>query len=123
VPTVTYQLLFVLLILAHDRRRIVHVAVTDILRLHGPPNNSATPFLRTARRGICCTTVMPHSRTSRPPSAQCRSTRSSRHRDHRGRTPTSSASLARSDVSASTTRSSSVSQDSSASSRTTSSTT
>jgi putative transposase len=29
VPTVTFRLLFVLIILAHDRRRIVHVAVTD----------------------------------------------------------------------------------------------
>jgi transposase InsO family protein len=29
VPTVTYQLLFVLVLLAHDRRRVVHVAVTD----------------------------------------------------------------------------------------------
>jgi putative transposase len=29
VPTVTYRLLFVLVVLAHDRRRIVHVAVTD----------------------------------------------------------------------------------------------
>jgi transposase InsO family protein len=29
VPTVTNRLLFVLVILAHDRRRIVHVAVTD----------------------------------------------------------------------------------------------
>jgi len=28
VPTVTYCLLFVLVILAHDRRRIMHVAVT-----------------------------------------------------------------------------------------------
>jgi putative transposase len=28
-PTVTFQLLFVLIILAHDRRRIVHVAVTE----------------------------------------------------------------------------------------------
>ena len=28
VPTVTYRLLFVLVILAHDRRRVVHVAVT-----------------------------------------------------------------------------------------------
>ena len=28
VPTVSYRLLFVLVILAHDRRRIVHVAVT-----------------------------------------------------------------------------------------------
>jgi hypothetical protein len=29
VPTVTFRLLFVLAILAHDRRRIVHVAATD----------------------------------------------------------------------------------------------
>jgi hypothetical protein len=29
VQTVTYRLLFVLVILAHDRRRIVHVAVTE----------------------------------------------------------------------------------------------
>jgi transposase InsO family protein len=29
VPTVTFRLLFVLVILAHDRRRIIHVAVTD----------------------------------------------------------------------------------------------
>jgi hypothetical protein len=28
VPTVRFRLLFVLVILAHDRRRIVHVAVT-----------------------------------------------------------------------------------------------
>jgi hypothetical protein len=33
VPTVTLRLLFVLVILAHDRRRITHVAVTD--RPHG----------------------------------------------------------------------------------------
>ncbi len=29
VPTITFRLLFVLIILAHDRRRIVHVAVTE----------------------------------------------------------------------------------------------
>ena len=29
VPTATCQLLFVLLILAHERRRVVHIAVTD----------------------------------------------------------------------------------------------
>ena len=28
VPTVTYRLLFVLILLSHDRRRVVHVAVT-----------------------------------------------------------------------------------------------
>jgi putative transposase len=29
VPTVTYRLVFVLVLLAHDRRRVVHVAVTE----------------------------------------------------------------------------------------------
>ena len=29
VPTATYSLLFALVILAHDRRRVMHVAVTD----------------------------------------------------------------------------------------------
>jgi len=29
VPTATYRLLFVLVILAHERRRVVHVAVTE----------------------------------------------------------------------------------------------
>jgi len=29
VPTATYRLLFVLVIIAHERRRVVHVAVTD----------------------------------------------------------------------------------------------
>jgi hypothetical protein len=29
VPTVTFRLLFVLVVLAHNRRRIVHVAVTE----------------------------------------------------------------------------------------------
>jgi hypothetical protein len=29
VPTATGRLLFVLIILAHERRRVVHVAVTD----------------------------------------------------------------------------------------------
>jgi hypothetical protein len=29
VPTLTYRLLFVLVILAHERQRIVHVAVTN----------------------------------------------------------------------------------------------
>ena len=31
VPTATCRLLFVLVLLAHDRRRIVHIAVTDHL--------------------------------------------------------------------------------------------
>jgi hypothetical protein len=31
VPTVTYRLVFVLVLLAHSRRRVVHVAVTEYL--------------------------------------------------------------------------------------------
>ena len=41
VPTVTYRLLFVLVILAHDRRRIVPPPSPTIPRPHGRPNNSA----------------------------------------------------------------------------------
>jgi hypothetical protein len=103
VPTVTYRLLFVLVILAHDRRRIVHVAVTDHPTAAWTAQQSRNAFPRTRRRGSCCTTAIPRSRMSGPPSARCRSTRSSPLRDRRGRTPTSSASLARSDVSASIT--------------------
>jgi len=33
VPTVTFRLLFVFVILAHERRRIVHVAITPDRRL------------------------------------------------------------------------------------------
>ena len=29
VPTVTFRMVFVLVILAHERRRIVHVAITE----------------------------------------------------------------------------------------------
>jgi len=39
VPTVTYRILFVLVLLAHDRRRIRHIAVTAIRRRRGQPNN------------------------------------------------------------------------------------
>ena len=38
VPTVTGRVLFVLVLLAHQRRRIIHVAITDIPRLRGRRN-------------------------------------------------------------------------------------
>jgi hypothetical protein len=47
VPTATYRLLFVLVILAHERRRVVHVAVT-----HQPTAAWAAQQLREAFRGI-----------------------------------------------------------------------
>jgi putative transposase len=54
VPTVTYKVLFVLLILTHERRRVVHFNVTEHPTRDGPPNRSSTPSRGTKRRGICC---------------------------------------------------------------------
>lgn len=44
VPTATCRLLFVLVIVAHERRRIVHVAVTDHPTPPGRRNSSARHF-------------------------------------------------------------------------------
>jgi hypothetical protein len=49
VPTATYRLLFVLVLLAHDRRRIRHVAVTAPPTAAWTPNNCARPFPGTRR--------------------------------------------------------------------------
>jgi putative transposase len=51
VPTATYRLLFVLVLLAHDRRRIAHVAITAHPTA-GRPNSCARPFRGTRRLGI-----------------------------------------------------------------------
>ena len=40
VPTIRFQVLYVFLVLAHDRRRIVHFNVTAHPTADGPPSNS-----------------------------------------------------------------------------------
>jgi len=100
VPTVTYRLLFVLVILAHDRRRIVHVAVTD-----HPTAAWTAQQLRNAFPEDHAPRYLLHDRDTvftdvASTIGAMQILRSSRHCDHRGRTPTSSASSARSDVSA-----------------------
>jgi hypothetical protein len=57
VPTVTYRLLFVLVILAHDRRRIVHVAVTD-----HPTSAWTAQQLRNAVPDDACPSHLMHDR-------------------------------------------------------------
>src|SRR5229473_427377 len=54
VPTVTCRLVFVLVLLAHDRRRIRHVAVTTRPTVWGPPRGRwrlTTCSRRHTRRG------------------------------------------------------------------------
>jgi hypothetical protein len=58
VPSVTFRLLFVLVILAHDRRRIVHVAVTEHptaqqLRNTFSENENAALSSPRSRFGLC----------------------------------------------------------------------
>jgi hypothetical protein len=55
VPTATCRLLFVLVILAHERRRIVHVAVTDHTSPPGRPNSSVKRSRWMRRRDIWST--------------------------------------------------------------------
>ena len=71
VPTITFRLLFVLVILAHDRRRIVHVAVTEHpTARRGRPNSFGMPFRRTRRRGTSSTIAIRSLQTWQPPSAE-----------------------------------------------------
>jgi putative transposase len=54
VPTLTGRVLFVLVLLAHHRRRIVHLASPNIPPPHGRRNRSSRPFRTTPRRGGSC---------------------------------------------------------------------
>jgi len=54
VPTATFRVLFVLVVLSHDRRHIVHVNVTDHRPPHGRGSRSAKRFQTKPRRRICC---------------------------------------------------------------------
>jgi transposase InsO family protein len=57
VPTVTYRLLFVLVLLAHDRRRVVHVAVTE-----HPTSAWTAQQLRNAFPDNTCPSYLLHDR-------------------------------------------------------------
>jgi putative transposase len=59
VPTVTYRLLFVLVILAHERRRVVHIAVTD-----HPTSAWTAQQLRNAFPDDTCPSYLLHDRDS-----------------------------------------------------------
>ena len=52
VPTATFRVLFVFIILAHDRRCIVHFTSPSIQRRSGPLSRSSRPFPGMRRRAI-----------------------------------------------------------------------
>ena len=64
VPTVAFRLLFVLVILAHDRRRIVHVAVTSHPTAAGTAQQLRNAFPRPRRRAISFIIVIRSLRAS-----------------------------------------------------------
>ncbi len=110
VATATFRLLYALIVLGHDRRRIIHFEVTQ-----NPTQvwlarqlTEAFPW-DTAPRYLLRDRDASYGQTFRDASRRWQSRRSSLPRDHPGRIPTSSASLARSGVNVSITSSSSTS--------------
>src|SRR3954467_14308772 len=66
-PTVTFRLLFVLVILGHDRDALCMSPSRRIRQPCGSRSNSGTPCRTTRRHGVSCMIVMARSQTSRPP--------------------------------------------------------
>jgi hypothetical protein len=115
VPTATCRLLFVLVLLAHERRRVVHVAVTDHPTRRGPRYCCARRFRGTRRRDIYSEIAITRSTPGQTPRRRWIFTNSSRPHAHRGRTHTSSDLSARFAGSASITSSSAMRADCAAS--------
>src|SRR5450631_4307567 len=110
VVTARFQLLYALLVLGHERRKVVHFDVTRTRHKVGWRAKSLRPSLGTPRLAFCCETeTLRMGRPSAIVSRRWRSRRSSPRRDRHGRMPTSSASSARSAANVSITSSSSTS--------------
>jgi hypothetical protein len=60
VPTATFRILYVFVVLRHDRREIVHFNVTE---LDGLPNRSWRPLRLIRSLVICCEIAMPSTAT------------------------------------------------------------
>ncbi len=65
VPTIRFEILYVFLVLAHDRRRILHFGVTAHPTAEWTaPSNFVRRFPGTARLDICCATEIRSSARS-----------------------------------------------------------
>src|SRR5437899_9194723 len=74
VPTATCRLLLVLVILAHERRRVVHVAVTDHPTAAWTAHNSARRFPGTTHRATSSTIAIRRSTPAQRPHRRWAST-------------------------------------------------
>ena len=110
VATATFRLFYALILLGHDRRRIIHFNVTQNPTQAWLSRQITEAFLGTPRRAIYCATVTRRMvRASAIEFTLWVSRRSLPRRDAPGRTPTSSASLGQSAANVSITSSSSMS--------------
>ncbi len=57
VPTARLRILFVLVVLAHHRRRVIHFNITEHPTAHWTASKSWTPFRTSPRRPISCVIV------------------------------------------------------------------
>ena len=57
VPTAAFRVLYVLVVMAHDRRRVLHFNVTEHPTAAWTANRSSRRFQMRQRRAFCCGTV------------------------------------------------------------------
>lgn len=69
VPTITFRVLFVFVVLAHERRKVLHFAVTEAPSAAWagqPGSKSSTPSRSRRRPNTCCATAMAPTAPSSP---------------------------------------------------------
>jgi len=87
VPTISFRVLFVFVVLAHHRRRLIHFNVTAIPHRNGRPNKSRRRSLGRAPHGICYMIATRFMETCFARESEgWRFVKSSRHQDRLGKT-------------------------------------
>jgi hypothetical protein len=67
VPTATFRVLFVFVVLSHERRRVVHFGVTKHATQEWTMQQMREASPRMKRRDMCCAIEMPSTEETSPP--------------------------------------------------------